>query len=281
VRLAIVNVAERHGLLADGETAGSARVRPGLQIFEQDTPEWLAFYRDVLCLRGLNALPSDPRAYRVVQTLVEAPVFHHARVNVRFFANFPFRFASPPHRDFTWVGGSDSVWTAWIPLVDIDPGLGGLELLPGSHRRDFQPLRHDASDGISIAAHEVWHTVPDYRLGDVVFFHSRTVHSGGGNFLTDRLRISAECRLQPIHEPVRADVMEPHWKNLGLLSWDELYSQWADDDPLKYYWRKLPLRFVSETQGAYHQDLRKRYLYNLLRLKTLPARGPVPAAADR
>jgi ectoine hydroxylase-related dioxygenase (phytanoyl-CoA dioxygenase family) len=272
LRAAILDVARRHQLLADEDDRHSTRTRPGVPIFEQDTPQWLAFYRDILCLRALNALPAHRQLYDIVSTLVGEPVFHHARVNVRFFANFPFQFASPPHRDFTWVGGTADVWTSWIPLVDIDRQLGGLQVLPGSHRRDYH-ARGGAgeNDGIEIPPDEQWHTAPHYELGDVVLFHSRTVHSGGGNLLQDRLRVSAECRFQPISHPVRADVMEPHWKNLGLVTWDELYHDWPADDPLRYYWRELPLTFVTESEGSHQQNLRKRYLYNVLRLK---ATGP-------
>jgi ectoine hydroxylase-related dioxygenase (phytanoyl-CoA dioxygenase family) len=269
VQIDILEIARRHDLMADEASPMDMQTKPGLPIFEMDTPEWLCFYREVLCLRSLNALPATPRMYEIASTLIEEPVFHHARVNVRFFANFPFQFASPPHRDFTWIGGTESVWTSWIPLGNIDFRLGGLQIIPGSHLRYYATRGNDESEGIAIPEHELWHTAPQYCLGDVVFFHSRTVHSGGGNFRPDRLRASLECRYQPISHPVRSDVMEPHWKQLGLLTWEELYRTWPKDDPLRYYWRDLPLKFVSETEGTHQQNLRKRYLYNLLRLKSV------------
>ena len=74
--------------------------------------------------------------------------------------------------------------------------------------------------------------------GDVIMFHSLTVHQGRDNVTEDTIRLSISNRYQPVSEPVDKLALGPHW---GWAEWEELYADWAPDDPLKYYWKSLPL----------------------------------------
>ena len=75
------------------------------------------------------------------------------------------------------------------------------------------------------------------RVGDVLIHNCRTIHKGLPNS-SGAMRVSMDCRYQPLSEPVGE-------KYLGvshqMRSWEDLYAGWAEDDPLKYYWRGLPL----------------------------------------
>lgn len=256
-----------HGIIKN--TSDKSFITPEtLEIFEKDTPAWKAFYKDILCLHSFNSIPTDNTLYKTMTTFFGESVFHHSRVNARFFANIPFHFVSPPHMDFTWVGGTTNVWTCWIPIVEVVPLLGGLQLIDKSHKEGFSSKWRNDADGLIVPESSKWSTSSRFEIGDAVFFHSKTVHSGGGNFLKDRLRISIECRFQPVSEPVRQDTMEPHWKDLGLVTWEEIYAKWPADAPEKYYWHKLNLNIVPTTENAYNQDLRKRYLHNVIKLKS-------------
>jgi uncharacterized protein YukE len=73
--------------------------------------------------------------------------------------------------------------------------------------------------------------------GDVLIFHSLTVHAAGPN-LSDRLRLSLDCRFQDARR-----VLNP--ANLVFAgesgkSWEKTYAGWNSDD-LKFYWTKIPL----------------------------------------
>jgi ectoine hydroxylase-related dioxygenase (phytanoyl-CoA dioxygenase family) len=75
------------------------------------------------------------------------------------------------------------------------------------------------------------------NAGDVLIFHSLTVHAGSPN-LSDKLRLSLDCRFQDSRR-----VLNP--ANLVFAgesgkSWEKTYAGWNSDD-LKFYWKSMPL----------------------------------------
>jgi Phytanoyl-CoA dioxygenase (PhyH) len=104
--------------------------------------------------------------------------------------------------------------TSWIPLGAVPTELGGLAVLPTTHRcASFAGLRRGygqsqvGMDGLQSgweleltgdprlagSAYGVhWHTT-DFRPGDVVFFGPWLFHMSTTN-TTDRLRLSCDCR---------------------------------------------------------------------------------------
>jgi hypothetical protein len=74
------------------------------------------------------------------------------------------------------------------------------------------------------------------RAGDVLVFHSLTVHKGIEN-RSARLRMSIDCRYQRVGDPFNPDNATPDGQPLG---WEEVYAGWRSD-ALQYYWRRLPL----------------------------------------
>ncbi len=86
-----------------------------------------------------------------------------------------------------------------------------------------------------------------FALGDVLLFHSMTVHKGLPN-RSNRLRMSIDGRYQRRCDPVAPDSLEPHGK---LVTWEELYSGWPDTE-LKYYWRKWDLT-IKDYDPRYYE----------------------------
>ena len=78
--------------------------------------------------------------------------------------------------------------------------------------------------------------------GDVLFFHSHTVHQGLPNRSGDRLRLSADFRYQRASEPVIYQVLTPHQ---GRLTWEEVYAGWKSDK-YQYHWKKFTLTTVTK-----------------------------------
>jgi hypothetical protein len=76
----------------------------------------------------------------------------------------------------------------------------------------------------------------DFSAGDVLLFHSMTVHKGLPN-RSDKLRMSMDVRYQLVSEPFNIDNANPDGQP---LSWQEVYADWRSD-ALKYYWQRLPL----------------------------------------
>ena len=59
-----------------------------------------------------------------------------------------------------------------------------------------------------------------FAAGDVLLFHSMTVHKGVPN-RSDRLRMSMDVRYQLVSEPFNIDNANPDGQP---LSWDEVYE---------------------------------------------------------
>ena len=73
-------------------------------------------------------------------------------------------------------------------------------------------------------------------------FHSLIIPQGRDNVTADTIRLSTSARYQAIREPVDAAALRPHW---GWADWEELYADWDQDDPLKYYWKSLDLNVLT------------------------------------
>ncbi len=87
-----------------------------------------------------------------------------------------------------------------------------------------------------------WH-VSDYECGDVLIFHSATVHKAEPNTAESRARISVDTRFCDYGAPVFSTNLEPHhgWRIPGL-DWDSIYSGWQRSQE-QYYWRSYPNLF--------------------------------------
>src|SRR5207244_2245338 len=87
----------------------------------------------------------------------------------------------------------------------------------------------------------------DYRLGDVVIFHSQTVHKALPNQMGNRVRLSCDFRYQPASQVIDRSSIYPHGGE-GMFTWDDIYEGWSRED-LKYYWEHVDLQF-SKWDGA-------------------------------
>lgn len=139
-----------------------------------------------------------------------------------------------PHCDAVYMGrGTRRLYTSWTPLMEITPDVGGLTIMPGSHRipslADYRAGDVDTvctnqpagvpqdvhgwtgpigdgklSDNPAALRSELglpWVTSECYCPGDVVVFSIDTIHGSLDNG-TDRIRLSTDTRYQRAAEPV-------------------------------------------------------------------------------
>lgn len=191
-------------------------------------PEWAVGYRAVQSLEVLHALAHHPELTAVLRRLLgEQPVVHPRKIARISFPGSSF--PTPPHQDAVFNKTVD-VLTAWVPLGGCPRSLGGLRLLHGSTR--LGELAVEAGDGLGGERVRIDEDDPrwlgcDYRAGDVVLFHSWTVHTAPANH-GDRLRLSVDFRYQSAREPVKLAALLPHGHSAGTLpGWSELTSGWA------------------------------------------------------
>jgi hypothetical protein len=135
-----------------------------------------------------------------------------------------------PHGDSVFMNrGTSNLYTAWVPLGDIDYDQGGLIVLERSHqlddikatygRRDVDAYCENEADAAEYASGEKWWSgqlsdnpvelraqlrrrwlTTEFRAGDLLTFTIYTLHASLDN-RSDRIRISSDSRYQPASEP--------------------------------------------------------------------------------
>ena len=211
-------------------------------------PEYMRKYHAMYKLPEFHAIQHHPNLVGMFERMMGEAVLPHPRIIGRTI--FPQReaFTTPPHQDFIPIQGTADTYTAWVPLGDLPTELGGLQIAAGSHQRgvyDFQPAMGAGGLEVLDPLDGTWSYSP-FQMGDVLIFHSMTVHKGMPNG-SDRLRMSMDARYQKASEPIAPGSLQPHSQP---STWDEVYEDWPELD-LKYYWRKWDLE-LREYDNSYH-----------------------------
>jgi hypothetical protein len=205
-------------------------------------PRYLEVLRRINRLESYHALKHHSRLLGFFERMLDAPVFPHPRVLMRNIFPGRIEYTTKAHQDYPNVQGTPDVYTAWMPLVDCPPDVGGLQVAKGSHALGVLDFGiGNGAGGIEILdpLDGRWTGGP-MRAGDVLVFHSLTVHKGIDN-RSDRLRMSIDCRFQRVRDPFNPDNANPDGQP---LSWEEVYAGWRSDE-LRYYWKRLPLTEAS------------------------------------
>jgi hypothetical protein len=212
-------------------------------------PRYVEVFRRLYVLEALHALKHHPAIVGFVERLFGEPVLVHPLFVMRNI--FPQRPESttPAHQDFVHIQGTVETYTAWIPLGDCPMEQGSLQVAAGSHRdgvRDFRVA--NGSGGLEVVDPLVgrWRASP-FAAGDVLIFHSLTVHKGLPN-LSNRLRQSMDARYQRVSGPISELSLHPY---AGLFTWDEVYAGWKSTT-FQYYWRRLPIT-IGEFDRRYYE----------------------------
>jgi ectoine hydroxylase-related dioxygenase (phytanoyl-CoA dioxygenase family) len=177
-----------------------------------------------------------------MEAISEEQVLVHPRHIARMMFPTKANAPTPPHQDHVHIQGTKTVYTCWLPAGDFPETLGGLAVMPGSHKLGLLPLRASEGAGgravILDGVEQTW-SHGDFRAGDAIIFHSLTVHKSVPNQFPDRMRLSVDYRYQPLSLPLEEKSLKSH---CDMITWDEVYAGWPTDD-LKYYWQKHDLAF--------------------------------------
>jgi len=244
------------GWLAEGTDMIEGFAHPDVKWVEPQ-PAFMEVYNEVLKGEAFNALALNAPLMAMLETLFGEQPLAHPRNIARIIFPENTLYTTPSHQDYIHIQGTPDTYTAWIPLSDCPQSLGSLAVLAGSHKAGVLPV-HSAygAGGLGIDTESLPYTWvgSDFACGDVVVFHSLTVHRALPNVIPGRLRLSVDYRYQPLSHPVHESSMLPHY---ARLTWDEIYADWKDDRN-QYYWRDLPLTYaeldpeVMEIRSAAH-----------------------------
>jgi ectoine hydroxylase-related dioxygenase (phytanoyl-CoA dioxygenase family) len=206
------------GWLADSSDPLSSRWSGAGPFTEGEVP-YMDVYKKVLHLDSFKAVPEDPALLQVMAKIIDGPVLVHRRKIGRI--SFPSNTAQTTgaHQDFFYIRGSAQTYTMWMPVGDCPIRLGCLAILDGSHRKGF--IEHVTVPGKKYAGFGLpdermpedakeWHA-SDFELGDVVIFHSHTIHEALPNLTGDTIRLSIDNRYQLDGSAIEASSMGTHY----------------------------------------------------------------------
>ncbi|MCC7358914.1 MAG: phytanoyl-CoA dioxygenase family protein [Anaerolineales bacterium] len=201
-------------------------------------------YEDVYKTEAFHRLAHHPAVVSLMAKLMGETVLIHPRHIARMMFPVKSTAPTPPHQDHIFIQGAKAVYTCWLPLGDCPESMGGLQVMRGSHTLGVLPVRAaEGAGGRSVildGLDQEW-TRGDLSAGDVLIFHSLTVHRAVPNTYPDRVRLSVDYRYQPVSLPVEEKSLLPH---CNLLPWDQIYAGWQTTD-MQYDWRQYPLTYAT------------------------------------
>jgi ectoine hydroxylase-related dioxygenase (phytanoyl-CoA dioxygenase family) len=235
VRRAITDVLAAHGWLDPAHNTMLARPQAGP--YGEGEPEYLEAYDDIQRLECFHAVPHHESVRRCVTALMGETAFPHPLSIARLMFPDNTEWTTPQHQDYPNNQGTTELYACWIPLSDCSPEDGNLTILRGSHVHGVAPLRAALGAGNRKAELGPQYDDLDWvggelRLGDMLVFHSLTVHRSLPNH-GRAMRLSVDYRFQREGDSLTEGCLRPHF---GRLSWDDIYAGWDRDD-LKHYWR--------------------------------------------
>jgi len=204
-------------------------------------------YHQVYKLESFHRAGHWPEVLGMMEKVMGGPVFPHPQKIARLWFPKFTEHTTPIHQDFVHFQGSYETYTCWAPVGDCPIELGGLAVLPGSHKTN-KVLDHHFSLGagsLTIDPDESkgeWATT-NYEIGDTLIFPSLTMHQALPNLTGDRLRVSLDNRYVALGQPVAEHMLTPHLSTHSPLSWEEVYANWKSKD-LQYYWKNLDIPIV-------------------------------------
>jgi hypothetical protein len=215
-------LAARRDVIALCQSAGwcDAEARwSGAGPFTEGDPQYMEIYKRVIKLPSFLSVAEDADVMRLVGKIIDAPpLLHRLRIGrITFPKNVQQTTAA--HQDHWYIRGTEQTYTIWTPLGDCPMALGGLAILPGSHRTGFiehrfHPEKKYAGHGLGEdqipAADGKW-VSGDFALGDFVMFHSLTIHRALPNLTPDRLRLSTDDRYQSEGDAIAEISKQTHY----------------------------------------------------------------------
>jgi len=200
-------------------------------------------YLNILKEELFHELAHHGKLLQLYETLFDSTPLPHPRHIARVLIPGQKVSPTPMHQDYIQVQGSAEVWTCWIPLGDVPRKLGGLTILRGSHKDGvLEVTGASGAGGLEAIICESPHTwvEDDYEAGDVITFHSLTIHKALPNKMRNVIRLSCDYRYQSVDQPIEEKSLKPH---LQIAEWDEIYKGWSNRE-IQYYWKDYDLKLT-------------------------------------
>lgn len=217
----------------------------GTAFFETDAV-WDEVYPRVQSLESFHSFFHGQHLINLMQIVTGTDVFVYPMKMARISTPGKIGYETPPHQDAHSHHAGPTMAGIWVALHDVSQQMGRVKVLPGSHKHGVRPVFSAQGVGgvqCKIYPNEThWH-VSDFDRGDVLIFHSGTVHKAEPNTAKSLARISIDTRFCDHGAPVFSTNLEPHhgWR-IDDFNWDSIYRNW-NSDKLQRYWLDYPNLF--------------------------------------
>ena len=194
LRREMMSAIQRVGWLVAGTDPMDGIADMNMRYTEGDN-EYSAGYAEVYKLENFHRSAHWAEFIDMAAKILGAPIMPFPQKVARIWFPKYTEHTTPTHQDFVHFQGSFQALTCWAPVGDCPIELGGLAVIPRSHKVN-RVLEHHFSLGaggliVDETAHEdvdpVWHST-DYEMGDALFFPALTIHKALPNYTEDRLR---------------------------------------------------------------------------------------------
>ena len=190
LRLEMLQVLRECGWIKEGTKLEDGIVNLGCRCTEGNT-EYTDAYHEVYKLPAFHRSGHWPVVLEMMEALFENTVIPHPHKVTRMWFPQYTAHTTPIHQDFVHFQGAYETLTCWTPLSECPIELGGLAVLPRSHKINAVRDHHFSLGAGSLAIRESelddgWVTT-NYELGDTLIFTSLTVHQALPNETPDRL----------------------------------------------------------------------------------------------
>ncbi|MCB1701389.1 MAG: phytanoyl-CoA dioxygenase family protein [Halioglobus sp.] len=217
----------------------------GRPFVEADT-DWDIIYPRIQALEEFHGFFHTRPMLDLMRLVSGTEVFVYPMKMARISTPGKIGYETPPHQDAYSHHAGPTMAGIWVALHDISAPMGRVKVLPGSHKGGVRKVFKAAGVGgvqCEIYPDETcWH-VADSARGDVLIFHSATVHKAEPNTTDSTVRMSVDTRFCDYGAPVFSTNLEPHhgWRIDGL-DWQRVYRDWRHKD-YQYYWKEYPNLF--------------------------------------
>ncbi|MEE4144431.1 MAG: phytanoyl-CoA dioxygenase family protein [Halieaceae bacterium] len=214
--------------------------------FVESDPDWDDVYPRIQALEGFHSFFHSEHMLDLMRLVSGSEVFVYPMKMARISTPGKVGYETPPHQDAYSHHAGPTMAGIWVALHRISAEMGRVKVLPGSHKGGVRKVFTAAGVGgvqCEIYPDETtWH-VADSDPGDVLVFHSATVHKAEPNLTARTVRMSVDTRFCDHGAPVFFTNLEPHhgWRIEGL-DWDRVYRDWQRPD-YQYYWKDYPNLF--------------------------------------
>jgi len=237
-------VAQTDGQVSLDTAVGLPRLE-GRPFVETD-PDWDVIYPRIQSLEAFHSFFHTAKVLELMRLVSGSEVFVYPMKMARISTPDKIGHETPPHQDAYSHHAGPTMAGIWVALHAMNAAMGRVKVLPGSHKGGVRKVF--TAEGVGGVQCEIypdetcWH-VADSDPGDVLIFHSGTVHRAEPNTTGHTVRMSVDTRFCDYGAPVFSTNLEPHhgWRIDGL-NWEFIYRDWQVKQ-LQYYWLDYPELF--------------------------------------